>query len=69
MVFLHAMTGQPESTLEHALQAAVGAEGQRPLVGPFREPAARLSGPQGLLDNGGLGLPEGAAKRCGRSRS
>jgi peptidoglycan/xylan/chitin deacetylase (PgdA/CDA1 family) len=62
MVFLHAMAGPPGSTLARSLQHAVGAEGLRPLVGPFREPIARLSGPPDLLDDAGRGLPEGAAK-------
>jgi peptidoglycan/xylan/chitin deacetylase (PgdA/CDA1 family) len=36
--------------------------GLEPLVGPLREPLARLSGPQALLDEVGRGLPEGAAR-------
>jgi peptidoglycan/xylan/chitin deacetylase (PgdA/CDA1 family) len=62
MVFLHAMAGPPGSTLARSLQHAVGVEGLRPLVRPFREPIARLSGPPDLLDDAGRGLPEGAAK-------
>jgi len=62
MVFLHAMTGPPGSTLARSLQHAAGADGLRPLVGPFRESVARLSGPPALLEEGGEGLPEGAAK-------
>jgi peptidoglycan/xylan/chitin deacetylase (PgdA/CDA1 family) len=62
MVFLHAMTGPPGSTLARSLQHAARAEGLRPLVGPFPEPIARLSGPAALLDDAGRGLPEGAAK-------
>jgi peptidoglycan/xylan/chitin deacetylase (PgdA/CDA1 family) len=62
MVFLHAMTGPPGSRLARSLQHAARAEGLRPLVGPFREPIARLSGPPALLDDAGRGLPEGAAK-------
>ena len=62
MVFLHAMTGPPGSTLARSLQRAVAAEGLRPLVGPFHEPVARLSGPPALLEDEGRGLPEGAAK-------
>src|SRR5918994_2872698 len=60
MVFLHAMTGPPGSTLTRSLQHA--ADGLRPLVGPFLEPIARVSGPPGVLDEAGRGLPEGAAK-------
>src|SRR5207247_5566272 len=33
-----------------------------PLVGPFREPIARLSGPAPLAEEEGQDLPEGAAK-------
>jgi peptidoglycan/xylan/chitin deacetylase (PgdA/CDA1 family) len=62
MVFLHAMTGPPGSTLARSLQHAARAEGLRPLVGPFPEPIARLSGPAALLDDAGRGLPEGAAE-------
>jgi peptidoglycan/xylan/chitin deacetylase (PgdA/CDA1 family) len=62
MVFLHAMTCPPGSTLARSLQHAAEAEALRPLVGPFREPIARLSGPPALLDEAGRGLPEGPAK-------
>lgn len=62
MVFLHALAAPPESALARSLQDAAGAEGLRPLVGPFDEPIARLSGPPALLDDVGRGLPEGAAK-------
>jgi peptidoglycan/xylan/chitin deacetylase (PgdA/CDA1 family) len=62
MVFLHAMTGPPGTTLARSLQHAAGADALRPLVGPFREPIARLSGPPALLDDAGRGLPEGPAK-------
>jgi hypothetical protein len=62
MVFLHAMTGPPGSALARSLQRAARAEGLRPLVGPFPEAIARLSGPPALLDEAGRGLPEGAAK-------
>jgi peptidoglycan/xylan/chitin deacetylase (PgdA/CDA1 family) len=62
MVFLHAMTCPPGSTLARSLQHAAIAEALRPLVGPFREPIARLSGPPALLDEAGRGLPEGPAK-------
>jgi peptidoglycan/xylan/chitin deacetylase (PgdA/CDA1 family) len=62
MVFLHAMTCPPGSTLARSLQHAARAEALRPLVGPFREPIARLSGPPALLDEAGRGLPEGPAK-------
>lgn len=62
MVFLHAMTGPPGSTLTRSLQHAGTADGLRPLVGPFLEPIARVSGPPAVLDEAGRGLPEGAAK-------
>src|ERR687898_1368277 len=62
MVFLHAMTGPPGSTLTRSFQHAGTADGLRPLVGPFLEPIARVSGPSDLLDDAGRGLPEGAAK-------
>jgi peptidoglycan/xylan/chitin deacetylase (PgdA/CDA1 family) len=62
MVFLHAMTGPPGTTLARSLQHAAEADALRPLVGPFREPIARLSGPPALLDDAGRGLPEGPAK-------
>jgi peptidoglycan/xylan/chitin deacetylase (PgdA/CDA1 family) len=62
MVFLHAMKGPPGSTLARSLQHAARAETLQPLVGPFREPIARLSGPPALLDEAGRGLPEGPAK-------
>jgi peptidoglycan/xylan/chitin deacetylase (PgdA/CDA1 family) len=62
MVVLHAMAGPPGSTLARSLQRAVDAKGLRPLVGPFPQPVARVSGPPALLDDVGRGLPEGAAK-------
>jgi peptidoglycan/xylan/chitin deacetylase (PgdA/CDA1 family) len=62
MVSLHAMTAPGESRLARSLQNAARAEGLRPLVGPFHEPIARLSGPPALLNDAGRGLPEGAAK-------
>jgi peptidoglycan/xylan/chitin deacetylase (PgdA/CDA1 family) len=62
MVFLHAMTGPPGSRLARSLQHAARAEALRPLVGPFREPITRLSGPSALLEEAGIGLPEGPAK-------
>ena len=62
MVFLHAMTCPPGSRLARSLQQAARAEALRPLIGPFREPIARLSGPPALLDEAGRGLPEGPAK-------
>ena len=62
MVSLHAMTGTPESTLARSLQRAASAEGLLPLIGPFREPIARLSGPPALLDEAGRDLPDGPAK-------
>ena len=56
------MTCPSGSALARSLERAAGAEGLRPLVGPFHEPVARLSGPAGLLDEEGRGLPEGPAK-------
>jgi hypothetical protein len=53
MVFLHAITGPPGSTLARSFQRAAGADGLRPLVGPFRESVARLSAPPALLEEGG----------------
>jgi peptidoglycan/xylan/chitin deacetylase (PgdA/CDA1 family) len=48
--------------LARSLQHAANAEGLLPLVGPFREPIARLSGPSAVLDEAGRDLPDGAAK-------
>jgi peptidoglycan/xylan/chitin deacetylase (PgdA/CDA1 family) len=62
MVLLHALAGPPGSKLARSLERAAGAEGLRPLVGPFREPIARVSGPEELLDEEGEGLPGGPAK-------
>lgn len=62
MVFLHALKGPPGSRLERSLERAAVADGLRPLIGPFAEPVARLSGPPALLGDEGRGLPEGAAK-------
>jgi peptidoglycan/xylan/chitin deacetylase (PgdA/CDA1 family) len=62
MVFVHAMASSPGSTLARSLQQAARAEGLRPLIGPFRDPIARLSGPPALLEEASRGLPEGAAK-------
>jgi peptidoglycan/xylan/chitin deacetylase (PgdA/CDA1 family) len=62
MVLLHALASPPGTTLARSLRHAARAEGLRPLVGPFPEPIARLSGPPALLDDAGRGLPEGAAK-------
>ena len=62
MVFLHALAGPPGSALARSLQRAASADGLRPLVGPFLEPIAQLSGPPTLLNDAGRGLPEGAAK-------
>src|SRR5215207_8097451 len=62
MVFLHAMTGPPGGAVARSLQRTGTADGLRPLVGPFLEPIARVSGPPGVLDEAGRGLPEGAAK-------
>jgi hypothetical protein len=56
------MASSPGSTLARSLQQAARAEGLRPLIGPFRGPIARLSGPPALLEEAGRGLPEGAAK-------
>jgi peptidoglycan/xylan/chitin deacetylase (PgdA/CDA1 family) len=62
MVFLHALKGPPGSRLARSLERAAAADGLRPLIGPFAEPVARLSGPAALLGDEGRGLPEGAAK-------
>jgi peptidoglycan/xylan/chitin deacetylase (PgdA/CDA1 family) len=62
MIFLHALKGPPGSRLERSLERAAAADGLRPLIGPFAEPVARLSGPPALLGDEGRGLPEGAAK-------
>jgi peptidoglycan/xylan/chitin deacetylase (PgdA/CDA1 family) len=62
MVVLHALTAPSESRLARSVQRAARAEGLRPLIGPFREPIARLSGPPALLDDAGRDLPDGAAK-------
>jgi len=62
MVFLHALQGAPGSRLARSLERAAAANGLRPLIGPFAEPVARLSGPPTLLGDEGRGLPEGAAK-------
>ena len=62
MVFLHALQGPPGSRLARSLERAAAAKGLRPLIGPFAEPVARLSGPPALLRDEDRGLPEGAAK-------
>ena len=62
MVFLHALKGPPRSMLARSLERAAAANGLRPLIGPFSEPVARLSGPPSLLGDEGRGLPEGAAR-------
>jgi peptidoglycan/xylan/chitin deacetylase (PgdA/CDA1 family) len=62
MVFLHAMKAPPGSALARSVELATAAEGLRPIVGPFLEPIARISGPPALLDEMGRELPEGAAK-------
>lgn len=62
MVLLHGMTGSPGSALARWFERAAGIEGLRPLVGPFNEPIAGVSGPPALLDEAGRGLPEGPAK-------
>jgi peptidoglycan/xylan/chitin deacetylase (PgdA/CDA1 family) len=61
MVVLHAVAVTPGSRLASSVRDAASAEGLRPLVGPFREHVARLSGPDALLDDAARGLPEGAA--------
>jgi peptidoglycan/xylan/chitin deacetylase (PgdA/CDA1 family) len=62
MVFLHTMKALPGSRLARSLERAAGANALLPLVGPFREPIARVSGPRELLDEAGKDLPEGPAK-------
>jgi peptidoglycan/xylan/chitin deacetylase (PgdA/CDA1 family) len=62
MVFLHALKPPPGSRLARSLQRAAAHGGLRPLVGPFSEPVARLSGPPEFLDEQGRDLPNGAAK-------
>jgi peptidoglycan/xylan/chitin deacetylase (PgdA/CDA1 family) len=62
MVLLHAMKAPAGGALARSVDRSTLAEGLRPLVGPFREPIARLSGPAALLEETGGGLPEGAAK-------
>jgi peptidoglycan/xylan/chitin deacetylase (PgdA/CDA1 family) len=62
MVVLHGMKAPPGSRLARSLERAEAAKGLRPLVGPFREPIARLSGPAPLIEGEGKDLPEGAAK-------
>jgi peptidoglycan/xylan/chitin deacetylase (PgdA/CDA1 family) len=62
MVFLHTMKAPPESRLARSLVQAAAANALRPLVGPFHEPIARLTGPPTLLDEAGRDLPEGVAK-------
>jgi peptidoglycan/xylan/chitin deacetylase (PgdA/CDA1 family) len=62
MVVLHALSAPPSSRLARAFQPAPSARGLAPLVGPFREPVARVSGPRDLLEDAGRGLPEGAAE-------
>jgi hypothetical protein len=47
------MAGPPGSTPARSLQHAASAEGLLPLVGPFHEPVARLSGPPAQLDEAG----------------
>lgn len=61
-VFLHAMKASPGSLLARSLDRAAAADGLRPLVGPFEEPIARVSGPPDLLEGAGRGLPDGPAK-------
>ncbi len=62
MVSLHALKAPEGSRLARSLERAAAADALRPIVGPFHEPVARLSGPRTLLDEEGRGLPEGAAK-------
>jgi len=62
MVFLHSMKAAPGTRLARSLERAADAERLLPLVGPFGEPIARLSGPAALVEEEGKDLPEGAAK-------
>jgi peptidoglycan/xylan/chitin deacetylase (PgdA/CDA1 family) len=62
MVLLHATRPPADGALARSLGRSTLAEGLQPLVGPFREPIARVNGPAELLDEAGEGLPEGAAK-------
>jgi len=62
MVVLHAIRGPRADASAGASPTAPGAEGLRPLVGPFHDRIGRLSGPPALLDEAGRGLPGGAAK-------
>ncbi|PWU21816.1 MAG: hypothetical protein C5B48_10875 [Candidatus Rokuibacteriota bacterium] len=62
MVVLQDMKAPPGSRLARSLERAWAAQGLVPLVGPFREPIVRLSGPAELLDEEGKDLPDGAAK-------
>jgi peptidoglycan/xylan/chitin deacetylase (PgdA/CDA1 family) len=62
MVVLHGMKAPPRSRLARSLEQAGATDGLVPLVGPFREPIVRLSGPAELLEEESKGLPDGAAK-------
>jgi hypothetical protein len=62
MVVLHGMKAPPGSRLARSLERAEAAEGLVPLVGPFPEPIARLTGPASLMEEVGRDLPDGAAK-------
>jgi peptidoglycan/xylan/chitin deacetylase (PgdA/CDA1 family) len=62
MVVLHGMKGPPGSRLARSLERAGAADGLVPLIGPLREPIARLSGPGHLVEEEGEDLPDGAAK-------
>jgi peptidoglycan/xylan/chitin deacetylase (PgdA/CDA1 family) len=61
MVVLHGMKAPPGSRLARSLESAEAADGLVPLIGPLREPIARLSGPAPLVEEEGKDLPEGAA--------
>lgn len=62
MVFLHALKAPLGSRLARSLERVAERDGLRPLVGPWPEPIARLSGAPALLDAADGDLPDGAAK-------
>jgi peptidoglycan/xylan/chitin deacetylase (PgdA/CDA1 family) len=60
---LHPFAARPGTVLARRLRQAGAPYGElRPLIGPFPQPIARISGPAGLLEEAGRGLPEGAAQ-------